>query len=223
MSSEKNSIFAFSALLLVGLMFLVYGFEISFPGLAGFLSFQASSFFSEPWTIFTSIFIHSTSDITHLLNNMFFLAIFGTILERWIKTERFLFLFVLAGIFANTSAFLFYFNTPVLGASGAISGIILTLAVIKPRSVGLAMGVPMPMWGVAVIWFFTNAVMVFGGIPGIAAEAHLYGAFFGLLAGIYLRKSVNIDSKGFLGKKKYEEADIPEEYLEEWEKDYLED
>lgn len=208
----------FLALGIVGLMSLIYLFEILLPGLEQVMSLRPSVFVGEPWTILTSIFAHSDSDVMHLVNNMFWLSIFGTVLERWVGSKRFLFLFIASGIVANISAFTFYFDSSVLGASGAVSGVIFALAALKPRSLGFSMGAPMPMWGVAVIWFFTNALMSLANVPGIASEAHIYGAVFGVLTGLYWREGM--DMKREEGEK-IEDVEIPEEYIREWERKYL--
>ncbi|MDY6773723.1 MAG: hypothetical protein SVS85_00860, partial [Candidatus Nanohaloarchaea archaeon] len=66
----------YSALLLSAAVILVYLLQLSFPAVTD-LSFVAADFFKEPWTIVTSIFLHSPGDYMHLLNNLFFLAVFG--------------------------------------------------------------------------------------------------------------------------------------------------
>ena len=216
----------FLALGLVGFMSLIYLLEISIPGLAQSLSLEPSVFLQEPWTILTSIFAHSDTDIMHLVNNMFWLSIFGTVLERWIGSKRFIILFLASGVVANISAFTFYFNSTVLGASGAVSGVIFALAVLKPRSLGFSMGAPMPMWGVAVIWFLTNALMSLADVSGIASEAHIYGAIFGVIAGLYWKEGLDLKTKKDKKArevKKAEEVEIPEEYIREWERKYLVD
>lgn len=177
----------YSSLVLVAGMVAIYLLELLVPGIADMFSFVAADFTRAPWTIVTSIFLHSPGDYMHLLNNMFFLAVFGFMLENIVGTRRFLALFLGTGIVANLSAFTFYPTSQVLGASGAVSGIVAALAAIRPRTVGLLWGVPVPMWVAFLGWVFLNWAGLGGG-GNVAFAAHLYGLGAGLLAGIYLRR-----------------------------------
>ena len=52
----------------------------------------------EPWRMLTSVFVHSTGFIFHMLLNMYTLWIFGQILERMLGRGRFLALYLLSGL-----------------------------------------------------------------------------------------------------------------------------
>ncbi|MDY6769506.1 MAG: rhomboid family intramembrane serine protease [Candidatus Nanohaloarchaea archaeon] len=201
----------YSSLVLSAAIVAVYLGQQVFPSLSG-LSFVAATFLQEPWTILTAVVLHDPGDYMHPLNNLFFLAVFGFMLENIIGTRKFLALFFAGGIFANLSAFAFYYSTPVLGASGAISGIIATLAVIRPRDIGLFWGVPVPMWAALLGWVVTNAAGTAATGGGIAFEAHLFGLFFGGIAGMFIREK-------YSGSESSEEE--PDIDVEEWEEEYL--
>ena len=213
----KNEPFYFVSLILSGIMVLVYILQLCFPGLTYVLALNSGLFFSHPWTIITSFFIHSPTDYLHLLNNLFFLSIFGLFLEKIIGWKDFLIVFFIGGIVANLSAFTFYQNSYVLGASGAISAIILALTVIKPKMIGLYFGVPMRMYLVAVLWILTNFLLI-SAKGNIAAAAHLFGGGFGLLAGFYFRLNKKYYKEKFEDKNKEE---ISEEEIDRWEKEYM--
>lgn len=201
----------YSSLVLSGAIIAIYVLQLSFPPVTE-LSFVAADFFSEPWTIVTSVFLHSPSDFMHLLNNLFFLAVFGFMLENIIGTRKFLGLFVVSGVLANLSAFAFYPTTPVLGASGAISGVIAALAVIRPRDIGLFWGVPVPMWAALIGWIVTNAAGAAATGGNVAFEAHLYGLFVGAMIGLLLRREHAAVK---------DDADEPDIDIEEWEEEYM--
>lgn len=202
----------FYAVRLGGFILLVYLFQLVFPSLTSFLGFRVSLFPETFWTIFTSFFIHSTSDYMHLLNNLFFLTVFGTVMEHYTGSKRFFLFFIAAGIFANISAFFFYPGSLVLGASGAVSGIIAFLAVYKPNRIGLFWGVPLPMWLVGFMWLITN-LLAFGSEAGIAFEAHVFGLSFGGVVGIFYRSGKE--------NKDEEEFEIDERSMRMWEDSYM--
>lgn len=202
----------YAALVISAVIIGIYVLEHVFTGAVGQFMFVASAFLEEPWTIITSIFLHNPDDYMHLLNNLFFLVVFGFMLENIIGTKRFLTMYIAAGIFANLSAFTFYPTTPVLGASGAISGIVAALAVIRPRTIGLFWGVPMPMWVVLIGWIGINAIG-FGSDASIAFEAHLYGLFFGALYGMFIREKHSLH--------RHDDDEDPDIDIKEWEREYM--
>jgi len=120
----------------------------------------------------------------HLLYNLFALALFGSILEKFAGGKKFLLIFFLSGIFANVIAVNFYPSS--LGASGAIYGILGALAIIKPLMIVWAFGLPMPMFIASILWTIGAVLGIF--MPGnVGHIAHLSGIFIGVLFGIILR------------------------------------
>jgi len=205
----------YDALKVSGSIIGIYLLQLLFPAVTEQFAFTAAEFTSHPWQIVTSIFLHAPGDYMHLLNNLFFLAVFGTLLELYIGSNPFLKLFLTTGIVANLAAFTFYPSTPAIGASGAISGIVACLAVIKPRKVGLFWGVPVPMWVALIGWIVTNLAGV-GAAAGIAFEAHLYGLAAGGIAGVYYRSKHDNDDDSV------EDVSIDETTIRGWEEQYLE-
>lgn len=202
--------FNFYALQLTAVLGIVYVGQVAFgfdPG------FNASV--SPRWKFFSSIFGHS--GLEHLLNNAFFIAVFGSIYERWTSGRTFLATFLVSGFFANLSAFVFFPETAIIGASGGAMGVLAALAVYRPRQIGLALGVPAPMWAVLLTYIFINFV----GLPaatGVAYEAHLLGMITGGVIGYSLR------DKPYSERDEKEEKDEFENWRErirEWEEKWM--
>ena len=153
-----------------------------------YLAFTPALAARYPWTIVTSIFLHV--DFSHLLFNMFALFLFGTALERGISHRLFASLFILSGVVGNIG---YYFTVgsplvPVLGASGAIYGVIGALAVLEPFRLVYFYGmVPLPMIAAAALWALADVTGLF--IPSqVAHGVHLVGMLVGVAAGLYLRR-----------------------------------
>ncbi len=144
--------------------------------------------FDMPWMFVTSIFLHA--DLSHLFFNMISLLIFGMYLERMVGRRLFLILFFVAGIIGNVGYILTSSNAliPAIGASGAIYGVMGTLAVLAPFLLIFIYGIiPLPM----IIAAGAFAVLDIMGLlvpSGIAHGAHLAGMVVGIGAGLYLRR-----------------------------------
>lgn len=85
-------------------------------------------------TLFTSMFMHGS--IVHLASNMLYLWIFGNNIEDRLGYVKFIFFYVLCGVaaayshaFTNPSS-----TTPMIGASGAVSGILGAYLLLFPRA-----------------------------------------------------------------------------------------
>lgn len=130
--------------------------------------------FTEPWRIFTSMFLHG--DFEHLFFNMFALFVFGNALERRIGSSLFTLIYFVSGIIGSIGFMLFSGpSASALGASGAIFGIIGALVVVAPNmTVYLFGGVPMPMFAVGILYAIIE-IFAFGRADSIAHSAHLLG------------------------------------------------
>ncbi len=190
--------FGFTALKLCGVLSVAYGLQV----FAGFEpAFNASE--SEWWKFFTSILGHS--DLQHLLNNMFFIGLFGSLLERYTSSKTFLKVFFGSAILANFSAFIFFPESYIIGASGGGMGLMAALAVYRPRNVGLALGVPVPMWAAFLIYVVIDLVGL-SATNNVANEAHLLGILAGSVAGLWLRE------------EPYRKEDDDEDGFNDWER-----
>jgi membrane associated rhomboid family serine protease len=125
-----------------------------------------------PWTMITSTFSHSTAfPFLHILFNMFSLFIFGPILERMLGRLRFLALYLLSGFGGSVAVLLIAPDTRVLGASGAIFGLLGAFFVIQRR-----LGFRNPQ-----LLLLVGLNLAIGFIPGmsISWQAHVGGLVVG--------------------------------------------
>lgn len=146
------------------------------------------------YTILTSMFAHAS--IFHLLGNILFLILLGPALEQRIGKLRFAVVYFLSGIVATLTFSAVMWGEPIylLGASGAISGIIGTFLVTYPRDkitmiLGFILIPDAPVWAVSAVWFLFNVVIVVGSSQ-TAWEAHLGGFLAGAVIGLLFYKSV---------------------------------
>lgn len=141
---------------------------------AGIFSYPG---FFEPWRMLTSVFVHSTDLIFHVLLNMYMLFIFGPILEGMLGRSRFLALYLLCGLGGSLGVlFLSDPQVAVVGASGAIFGLVGALLVIQRRLGGNS----------TQLLVLVGINLVIGFIPGlnIAWQAHVGGMIAGALIGL---------------------------------------
>lgn len=141
------------------------------------------------WILLTAVFSHNS--FFHLFFNMYVLYNFGSILERTLGTKKFIKFYLSAGILsslAHTLVSTFLLDKPelpALGASGAISGLILVFSLLYPRQILLLFGlipvralfgalifVGLDLWGLLI-------QAEGGGLP-IGHGAHLGGALYGI-------------------------------------------
>jgi membrane associated rhomboid family serine protease len=173
-------------------IFLIFSLQQFLP-LEEYFSLIPEKSLKEPWRFFTSIFLHA--DFFHLFFNSWALFVFGIELERRVGPKEFIEIFFTSGIFAS----LFYFSlayfidpkTPALGASGAIYGIIGSLALIAPSLYVIVYFIPIPLFLFAIIYAFIEFIgtimFIFGVKSSIAYAAHLAGIIVGFLFGKKLR------------------------------------
>ena len=160
---------------------------------------------TQPWRFVTAIFLHG--DMGHLLYNLLALALFGSVLEKFIGWKKFLFVFFAAGLLGNVVGVFVYPRS--LGASGAIFGILGALAVLRPFLMVWASGVPMPMIGAVFIWAMGDLAGLFAP-DDVGHVAHISGLVIGLMSGWLWRE-----------RKVKDKMDIPEDVMEKWEDMYM--
>ncbi len=102
---------------------------------SGILTFESPQPIHPGLTIFTSMFLHG--GLFHLAGNMLYLWIFGNNVEDTLGHLKFLLFYLLAGVFAAYSHAIVEgpsSNIPMIGASGAISGILGAYLVLYPHA-----------------------------------------------------------------------------------------
>jgi membrane associated rhomboid family serine protease len=133
---------------------------------------------SEPWRMVTSLFLHCS--FLHIALNMYSLLLFGQILERALGRWRYLTLYLLSGLGGSVGVLLIAPRTPVLGASGAIFGLLGAFFVIQ-RHLGANSVQLMVVIGLNLVAGFI--------IPGIAWQAHVGGLVVGALVAWILTRT----------------------------------
>lgn len=142
------------------------------------------------WTLVTSVFSHNM--FFHLLINMFILRGFGSVILSVLRLRRFVTFYLVAGVFGSlghcfaSTFFLGDSSLPALGASGAISGLLVLFSLLFPREKLLLFGIiPVPALFGALLFigldiFGLITQMKGSGLP-IGHGAHLGGAIFGMI------------------------------------------
>ena len=152
------------------------------------------------WQPFTYMFFHG--DIWHVLINMFVLWMFGSELERVWGKKNFLRFYFITGVGSGLGTMLFGLQStiPIVGASGAIYGVLLAYGVMFPnRTVYLYGIIPIKsIWfviGIGAIAFFSS----FNNVTNISHLTHLFGMIIGY---IYLKRPIHFRSLWFSVFKK---------------------
>jgi len=136
-----------------------------------------------PLTILTAMFLHG--GLGHLASNMLFLWIFGNNVEDAMGRRRFVVFYLVCGVAAAlsqvfASAAAGQLEAPMVGASGAIAGILAAYLRLFPGARVLTLAfvflVWLPAWLVLGLWIVMQVLAVIsGGAPGVALFAHIGG------------------------------------------------
>lgn len=192
--------------LIIAVNILVYLFQLSLgPELNRFLysyglvpakytdpSISTLFSFSQQFTSPVSfMFLHGS--LWHLIANMWSLYIFGDNIEDRLGPLRYLVFYILCGIASGLSHFFLNFDStvPVIGASGAIAGVMGAYFVLYPRAKILTLipiffipyFINIPAFIFLGLWFaiqFFNAAGASADSAGIAWWAHIGGFIFGI-------------------------------------------
>jgi membrane associated rhomboid family serine protease len=161
-------------------------------------------FFGNPgaeWTtIFSSMFLHG--GWFHIISNMWVLYIFGDNIEARMGGIRYLVFYLLSGIVAGLmqAYILPTSQVPMIGASGAVAGVLGAYLVLYPRS-RIASLVPvfliftlveLPAFIFLIFWFisqlYSGLFSLQGSAGGIAWWAHIGGFLFGVFIALFFRR-----------------------------------
>jgi membrane associated rhomboid family serine protease len=145
----------------------------------------------EAFTVLTSMFMHG--GIGHLASNMLFLWIFGDNVEDAMGKGRYVAFYLLCGIGAAAAQVLTNpaSGAPMVGASGAIAGVLAAYLVLYPRApitvFVFIFFIALPAWVVIGGWFGMQLLAAPGigsgaSESGVAVYAHIGGFLAGVLA-----------------------------------------
>lgn len=184
--------FPLVTLFIIALNALFFFVELTSPDLEAFLYEYAlvpsKINFFDPltlWPFISSMFLHG--GWLHILSNMWFLWIFGDNLEATLGHVKYLAFYLVTGIIAGLAQYLIDppSSIPVLGASGAIAGVLGGYLVLFPHAkieslvtFGIFISrINVPASLMLIYWFVTQ---LFSGVGSVAAGIHDQGgvAFF---------------------------------------------
>lgn len=176
--------------IIVFLLWNIYGFINPEFMINNFLVSWTSLSQGRVWTLLSSVFSHNM--FLHIFINMFVFFNFGLVVENYLGSLRFLTFYLVAGVTGSlvhclVCAFILHQpNILALGASGAISGVVLLFALLYPQEKIFLFGlIPLPAIFAAILFTGFDAYGLInqtrGVISSIGYGAHLGGALVGLI------------------------------------------
>jgi membrane associated rhomboid family serine protease len=148
------------------------------------------------WRLFAlpiSLFVHSS--FSQILGNLLFLWVFGKTVERILGQQRFLLLYLAAGVFAGMMQIFMYpkLSIPVIGANGAIASIVGAYIMKFPKVkidsilplIIIFIPVEIPAFWYLFWWFIQQSFYGIGSlnISGGVTNIGYWGQFAGLVTG----------------------------------------
>jgi membrane associated rhomboid family serine protease len=130
------------------------------------------------WRLITAAFLHA--NILHIALNMLALVWLGGPVERFIGPVRYLGLYLVSGLAGSAGALVVTPNSPTVGASGAIFGVLGALLIIEYQATGNLAGQAFTLIAVNLIFSFT--------VAGISIGGHVGGLIGGILAMLALSR-----------------------------------
>jgi membrane associated rhomboid family serine protease len=163
-------------------------------------------------SILSSMFLHGSW--LHLLGNLWFLWIFGNNVEDYLGKIGFILFYLVSGVAATAAHFLVDpgSTVPVIGASGAIAGVMGMYLVLWPRARVISFVpfffiflLPLPAFLVLAGWFVLQFFT--GENTDVAWVAHVGGFVFGAVVGWLLKRVKKPHEVDFVGGRR-----SPEEF-----------
>ena len=148
-------------------------------------------------TLVSHVFLHASA--LHLTGNMVFLFVFGPCVEDRLGRMRFLIFYLACGIAGGVAHALSGPDsiTPLVGASGAISGVLGAYLIVQRRSqiLTLLLGllpIRLPGWVVVATYFVLQYLLYLNptdaGTTQVAYGVHVYGFLAGVLGGLLIHR-----------------------------------
>lgn len=189
-------------ILILNVVFYLASNFIQFPKLYEMFSvYYIESPYFRVWQVITHMFMHAPlqggGGLTHILFNMITLLSFGPVLEQVLGERKYIILYFISGIGAyllncgwnyfeimqSADPELIY-NIPMMGASGAIFGVVAAFSTLFPDAKLFFFFIPFPIKakylfpGIIVISLYLGFS---GSMGGIAHFAHIGGAIVGFI------------------------------------------
>ncbi|MEM7170829.1 MAG: rhomboid family intramembrane serine protease [Pseudomonadota bacterium] len=169
---------------------LIYGLGVIPLTIIGQAELAPSLYLIDPWlTLFTYNFLHG--GLLHLAGNLLYLWVFGDNVEDAMGHGRFAAFFMLCGALAALVHVMVGPDSPLplIGASGAISGVLGAYLILHPKAKVMIpiffIPVNLPAWSLLIFWIgfqvFSALTVEDAGAEEIAWWAHIGGFVIGMI------------------------------------------
>ncbi|MBF0479573.1 MAG: rhomboid family intramembrane serine protease [Candidatus Omnitrophica bacterium] len=187
MKKSKNVFINFfsqaqAALVIIFLNFLVFWYyyysHLPKPPIQDLVLYPGNLLRGYVWTILTSAFMHR--DFSHIFFNMLGVLVFGRIVERQLGIAKTFYIYFGALFISMLCSMIAYMilqkNVALMGASGALMGLISTAMLLEPFSITWEMIIPLPVMLKAWLFFYADFRGVLNRVnDGVSHFAHLFG------------------------------------------------
>ena len=184
---------------IIFILTFIYTNEIIFgvgeyPGLGFRAIYLTPEYFPQTYTIFTSMFIHG--GFFHIFGNMFIFFFVGMAFEQRIGWKNFLIIYLLTGVVGTLTHSILNLGSmvPLIGASGAIFGIMGAFAYSYPRD-EVIMPIPIGimfitrvkvMYAVIIFAIMETAIVWWESTQGLQSSTAHFAHFGGLVSGFII-------------------------------------
>lgn len=178
----RNLLIATVSVYVLQVLPYIQDYVLSFGALVPSLALKG-----QVWRLVSYMFLHSPQSAWHILFNMLALWMFGVEIEQMWGTRRFVWFYFIAGAGSGVVSLFLVFtgDIPVIGASGAILGILTVYAYYFPHRKLLLFFLFPVSTRVAVIIF--GAISIFGAVQNTGGIAHLTHLGGIIVALVYLK------------------------------------
>lgn len=166
----------------------VFVFQLLLPQITRYFWLDAQDIIrGEVWRLLTYAFLHDPSYLLHIVFNMLFLWWFGREMEDRYGSKEFLAFYLVSALIGGLAYFGWQLakgdNSPALGASGAITAVLVLFAFHNPqRVIYIWFVLPIPIWLLVVLQVALDSFVFLGNFrTETAVTCHLGGALFGFL------------------------------------------
>ena len=157
------------------------------PIVENLILFNVQSEYFRPYQLITYMFLHSS--VLHIVFNMLGLITFGPDIEERFGSKNFLKFYLIMGLISGLCHSIFITN-PVLGASGAVWGVMMMYALFNPNTIlHLYFLIPVKVKYIVGVFFTIELYLaLIGSNDGVSHIAHVGGALTGMIIYLLNRK-----------------------------------
>lgn len=141
------------------------------------------------WQLGTYMFVHSPDNLLHIIFNMLLLFFVGREIERGFGRERFIWFYITCGLVGGLAYLVLgalspaYYAAPLVGASGAVWGLLIAAMIFYPHMQIIFIIFPMPIrvFGLIILAILFLQAISPGGVRNLGGEVCHFG---GAMAGV---------------------------------------